>query len=309
MNKQDRPKVIVIGGPTASGKTGLSVELAKKINGEIISADSMQIYKQMDIGTAKVTEEEKQGIEHYMIDIISPEERYSVSDYKRDAECAIEKILSKNSTPIIVGGTGLYINSLIYNINYPEISFDEKYREQLESRALKEGLEYLYNEAYRIDKIATEQISKNDKKRIIRILEIYRETGKTKTELEIESRKEKPKYDYKVFGINMDRQILYDRIDTRVDIMFEQGLVEEVQKIYDSYKNFPTAMQGLGYKEVVEYLKGNFTYDQAKEKIKMESRRYAKRQITWFKAIKGITWLDGQKDKQNNIDIILEVCK
>ncbi len=304
-----KPKVIVIGGPTASGKTGLSVELAKKINGEIISADSMQIYKEMDIGTAKITEEEKEGIKHYMIDIIAPDERYSVSDYKLNAEKSIEEILSKGKTPIIVGGTGLYINSLIYNINYPEINFDEEYRKSLEERAEKEGLEVLYNEARNIDKLATEQISKNDKKRIIRILEIYKETGKTKTELEIESRKEKPKYDYKVFAINMDREVLYDRINRRVDLMFEQGLVKEVEKIYHKYKTFPTAMQGLGYKEVVEYINGNYTFEEMIEKIKMESRRYAKRQITWFKSIEGIIWLDGQNDKQNNIDIILEVCK
>lgn len=304
-----KPKVIVIGGPTASGKTGLSVELAKRINGEIISADSMQIYKEMDIGTAKVTEQEKEGIKHYMIDIISPNERYSVSDYKLNAETAIEEILSKGKTPIIVGGTGLYINSLIYNINYPEIKFNEEYRKELEERAEKEGLEALYNEASKIDKKAAEQISKNDKKRILRILEIYKETGKTKTELEIESRKEKPKYDYKVFAINMDREILYDRINKRVDLMFEQGLVEEVKNIYNKYDAFPTAMQGLGYKEVVEYLNKKYTFEEMVEKIKMESRRYAKRQITWFKAIEGIIWLDGQNDKQNNIDIILEVCK
>ena len=307
--KEYKPKVIVIGGPTASGKTGLSVELAKKINGEIISADSMQIYKEMDIGTAKVTKEEMQGINHYMIDILSPNERYSVSDYKLNAEKAIEEILKKGKTPIIVGGTGLYINSLIYNINYPEIEFDAKYRNLLEERVKKEGLDILYNEAYNIDQKATEQISKNDKKRIIRILEIYKETGKTKTELEIESRKQEPKYDYKVFAINMDREILYDRINRRVDIMFEQGLIEEVKNIYNKYEKFPTAMQGLGYKEVVEYLNGNYTYEEMEEKIKMESRRYAKRQITWFKAIEGIIWLDGQKDKQNNIDIILEVYK
>lgn len=306
---QNRPKVIVIGGPTASGKTGLSVELAKKISGEIISADSMQIYKEMDIGTAKVTEEEKQGIQHYMIDIISPDQRYSVSDYKINAEKAIEEILEKGCTPIVVGGTGLYINSLIYNINYPEISIDLKYREYLEKRIEKEGLETLYNEAYKIDSKATAIISKNDKKRIMRILEIYKETGKTKTQLEIESRQEEPKYDYKVFAINMDREILYDRINKRVDLMFEQGLIEEVKNIYQKYKSFPTSMQGLGYKEVVEYINGKYSYEEMKEKIKMESRRYAKRQITWFKAIKELTWLDGQKNKQDNINIIMEVCK
>lgn len=304
-----KPKIIVIGGPTASGKTGLSVELAKKINGEIVSADSMQVYKGMDIGTAKVAEEEKEGIKHYMIDIIEPNERFSVSDYKLLAEKSIQEILKKGKTPIIVGGTGLYINSLIYNINYPNIKFDEDYRKFLEERAEKEGLEILYKEAYNIDKEAAEKISKNDKKRIIRMLEIYKETGKTKTELENESRKEELQYDYKVFAINLDREILYDRINKRVDMMFENGLIEEVKSIYKKYNKFPTAMQGLGYKEVVEYLEGNYNYETMKEIIKMESRRYAKRQITWFKAIENIVWLDGQEDKQNNINIILEVCK
>lgn len=304
-----KPKVIVICGPTASGKTRLSIELAKKINGEIISADSMQIYKEMDIGTAKVSKEETQGIKHYMIDIISPNQRFSVSGYKIEAEKAIEEILAKGKTPIIVGGTGLYINSLIYNIKYPKIEFDDGYRKYLEKRAAEEGLEALYNEAYKIDKRAAEQISKNDKKRIIRILEIYKETGKTKTELEIESRREEPKYDYKIFAINMERSTLYDRINKRVDIMFEQGLVQEVKKIYEKYEKFPTAMQGLGYKEVVEYLTGNCTYQEMVEKIKLESRRYAKRQITWFKAIQNIIWLEGQLEKQNNIDIILEGYK
>ena len=168
----NKPKVIVIGGPTASGKTGLSIELAKTINGEIISADSMQIYKEMNIGTAKVMKEEMQGIKHYMIDIIEPNKRFSVSDYKIMAENAINEILAKGKTPIIVGGTGLYINSLIYNINYPNIKFNENYRNFLEKRAEDEGLESLYEEAYKIDQKATEQISRNDKKRIIRILEI-----------------------------------------------------------------------------------------------------------------------------------------
>lgn len=303
-----KSKVIVIGGPTASGKTSLSIELAKKINGQIVSADSMQIYKDMNIGTAKPDKEEMQSIKHYLIDFISPEDRYSVADYKKDAKKAIKEIIEKGKTPIVVGGTGLYIDSLIYEIEYNEIQTDLKYREELEKRVLEEGLENLYNEAKKIDPEAIKKISINDKKRILRILEIYKETKKTKTQLELESRKE-PEYDYKVFAINMNREILYDRINKRVDIMIEKGLIEEVKNICNKYKEFPTAMQGLGYKEVVEYLEKKVTKEEMIEKIKMESRRYAKRQLTWFRKNKQTIWLDGLQDVQNNIKIILEEIK
>lgn len=298
--------VIVIGGPTASGKTGLSVELAKRINGQIVSADSMQIYKEMDIGTAKVTKEEMQGIKHYMIDIVSPDKRYSVAEFKVDAENAIEEIIRNGYTPIVVGGTGLYINSLIYNINYQDLEFDKEYREYLEEKVQTEGLEKLYEQAKKIDEEAVAKISPNDKKRILRILEIYNQTGKTKTELERISREEPPKYNYKVYAINYERSKLYDRINLRVDKMLEEGLVQEVRNIKEKYKEFPTAMQGLGYKEVVQYLENRCTYNEMVEKIKQESRRYAKRQITWFKAIKDIVWLDAEEGTQKNIEIILE---
>ena len=221
----NKPKVIVIAGPTASGKSNLAIELAKQINGEIISADSMQIYKEMNIGTAKVTPKEMQGIKHYMIDIINPNERYSVSAYKKQAQECVDEIISKEKTPIICGGTGLYINSLIYGIEFKDEKIDEKYREELNQIAENDGLEKLYNIALEIDPKAMEKISKNDRKRIIRVLEIYKKTGKTKTELEALSRKEEVKYDYKLFVINMDRNILYDRINRRVDLMIENGLI------------------------------------------------------------------------------------
>ncbi len=303
MKKQ---KVIVICGPTASGKTKLSIELAKKINGEIVSADSMQIYKEMNIGTAKPTVEEMQGIKHYLLDFVSPDQRYSVAEYKKDAIEAIDKIIEKGKTPIVIGGTGLYINSLIYGIEYPEIKLDENYREQLEKIAETEGLSKLYEIAKQIDPKAMEKISQNDKKRICRILEIYHATGKTKTEQEIESRKNGPKYDYLIFGIDMDRQKLYERINMRVDIMIEVGLIEEVKEICQKYKEFPTAMQGLGYKEVVEYLNGKATKEEMIEKIKMETRRYAKRQLTWFRRYGNITWINGLEDVQKNVNIIWE---
>jgi len=296
-----KPKVIVICGPTASGKTALSIELAKKINGEIISSDSMQIYKDMDIGTAKPSKEEMQGIKHYLLDFVEPSQRYSVAEFKKDAEAAIEEILTKGKTPIIVGGTGLYVDSLIYGIEYQDIQLDEKYRQELEERAEKEGLDKLYEEAKKIDPQAIEKISENDKKRILRILEIYKATGKNKTEQEIESRKKGVKYDYKVFAITWDREKLYERINKRVDIMIEQGLIQEVEQLLQKYEKFPTAMQGLGYKEVVEYLQGQTSKEEMIEKIKMETRRYAKRQITWFKKNKQTIWI-GHKDLQRILD-------
>ena len=298
----NKPKVIVICGPTASGKTALSIELAKKINGEIISCDSMQIYKYMDIGTAKPTLEEQKEVKHHLIDFVEPNQRYSVAEYKKDAEKSIEEILSKGKTPIIVGGTGLYVDSLIYGIEYPEIELDEEYRKQLEKEIEEKGLESLYNKAKEIDSKAMEKISPNDKKRIMRVLEIYMATGKTKTEQEIESRTHEVKYDYKVFAIKMDREKLYERINKRVDMMIEKGLIEEVQNILKKYDKFPTAMQGLGYKEVVEYLDGKKTKEEMIDKIKMQTRRYAKRQITWFKKNKQTIWIEN-----NELSKILEV--
>ena len=301
-----KPKVIVICGPTASGKTALSIKLAKQIDGEIVSADSMQIYKDMDIGSAKPTTKEMEGIKHYMLDFLSPEERYSVAEYKKQATLCIEEIIKKGKTPIVVGGTGLYIDSLIYNIEYEEIEYDEEYRKKLEKIIQNEGLEVLYNKAKEIDEEAIKNISKNDKKRIIRILEIYKSTGKTKTEQEILSRKNEVPYDYKIYAINIEKPILYDRINKRVDIMVEQGLIEEVENISKKYKKYPTAMQALGYKEIKQYLDGHLTKEEAIEKVKQETRRYAKRQLTWFRKNKQTIWLDGMENIQNNINIILE---
>ena len=300
-------KVIVICGPTASGKTALSIELANKINGEIVSADSMQIYKEMNVGTAKPSKEEMQGIKHYLIDCVEPTRRYSVSDFKNDAIKAIEKILEDRKNPIVVGGTGLYVNSLIYGIDYPEINTDFEYRKKLEERAEREGLEKLYEEAYKIDEEAMKSISHNDKKRILRVLEIFKETGKTKTQVEIESKKNGIKYDNRVFAIDMPRDVLYERINKRVDLMLENGLIEEVKNIYEKYgKELITSIQAIGYKEVIEYLEGRYSKEEMIEKIKMETRRYAKRQITWFKKIDNIIWLDSAKGIKENVDTIIE---
>ncbi len=301
-----KPKVIVIAGPTASGKTALSIELAKKVNGEIISSDSMQIYKDMDIGTAKVTREEMQGIKHYLVDFVSPNERYSVSNFKEESEKAIEQILAKGKVPIVAGGTGLYIDSLIYGIEYPEMNFDEEYRNLLMKQAeSEEGLQSLYKEAVKIDEEAMKNISPNDKKRIIRVLEIFKHTGKNKTEQERLSRINGVKYDFKVFALDMERDKLYERINKRVDKMLEQGLIQEVKNLKEKYHCFPTAMQGLGYKEVVEYLEGKCTEEEMVQKIKQETRHYAKRQLTWFRKNKDTVWLDAENDIQNNIEIII----
>lgn len=302
----EKPKVIVICGPTASGKTALSIELAKKINGEIVSADSMQIYKDMNIGSAKVTNEEMQGIKHYMIDCVSPDERFSVADYKTNAKNAIEEIIKKGKTPIVVGGTGLYIDALIYEIEYKDIKIDENYRKELQEIEKNQGLEVLYKKALKIDPKAMEKISQNDSKRIMRVLEIYKATGKNKTEQEAESRLKEIPYDYKVFALTMDRDKLYERINKRVDIMIENGLIDEVKNLLEKYSEFPTAMQGLGYKEVRDYLQEKITKDEMIEKIKQESRRYAKRQLTWFRKNKQTIWLNSLEKIDDNINIILE---
>lgn len=302
----EKPKIIVICGPTASGKTALSIQLAKKIDGEIVSADSMQIYEDMDVGTAKPSIEEMEGIKHYLIGNVSPTVRYSVANFKKDAINAINEIIQKDKTPIIVGGTGLYVDSLVQGIEYDDTEIDLEYRNQLEELAKEHGLDYLYNKAIQIDPTAMEKISNNDKKRIFRVLEIYHATGKTKTMQEYESKQKENPYDYKVFAIDMDREKLYERINKRVDIMIANGLVDEVKKLISKYSELPTAIQGLGYKEVVLYLNNEITYDEMVEKIKLETRHYAKRQLTWFRRNKDITWINGLDNIQNNVNIILE---
>lgn len=289
-----KPKVIVIVGPTASGKTAVSIELAKKINGEIISADSMQIYKYMNIGTAKPTADEMQGVKHYMLDIVEPDETYNVAKYKKMAENAIEEILTKGKTPIIVGGTGLYINTLVNGIEFLEIEGDTQYRDALIKKGYEEGAKVLHDELKKVDPESAEVIDANNIRRVARALEIYKVTGKTKTQLDIESRKE-VKYDYIMFGLEWPREELYSRIDQRVDIMVKSGLIEEVKWLIENYKVSSTAMQGLDYKEVVEYLNGDISYEEMVEKLKIETRHYAKRQLTWFRKDTRIKWVTKEK--------------
>ena len=288
------------------GKTALSIELAKKINGEIVSADSMQIYEDMNIGTAKPNLEEMQGVKHYLIDCVSPKKRYSVSEYKKDAIGAIKEILGKGKTPIIVGGTGLYVDTLIYGIDFQEMEFDKVYRDELENMVLEGRLPELYEEAKKIDPEAIEKISPNDKKRILRILEIFKATGKNKTEQNKESLKNGVPYNYVVFALDWDREKLYERINKRVDIMLEQGLVKEVEDLLQKYgDDMPTAMQGLGYKEVKQFFDGELTEEEMIEKIKQETRRYAKRQLTWFRKNKETIWIDAELDLDKKIERIL----
>ena len=285
-----KPKVVVIVGPTASGKTAVSIELAKKINGEIISADSMQIYKYMDIGTAKPTLDEMQGIKHYMLDVVMPDETFNVAKYKSMAESTIEEILKKGKVPIIVGGTGLYVNTLVDGIEFADVPGDEEYRNELIEKGYREGAMSIYKELEKVDSESAKKIDPNNIRRVARALEIYKVTGKTKTQLDIESRKE-VKYDYRLFGMEWDRETLYNRIDLRVDKMIEAGLIDEVRNVTEKFKISNTAVQGLGYKEVIEFLNGNISYEEMIEKLKLETRHYAKRQLTWFRRDKRIKWI------------------
>lgn len=290
--------VIVIVGPTASGKTSLSVEIAKKLGGEIISADSMQIYKGMDIATAKPTDEEKCGVEHHLMDFLDPEDEFSVAKYKELAVSKIEELLNKGKIPIIVGGTGLYVDTVINNtvfFNYD----DSETRERLEKECDENGIEALFHKLKEVDPDTAEKLHLNDKKRIIRALEVYYLTGKTITEQNNESHKEKSKFNFIQIGLNAkNRDYLYDRINKRVDLMLESGLLDEAKMFYSSdYSS--TAKQAIGYKELLPYLKGFVTLDDAVEKLKQETRRYAKRQLTWFRKNNDINWIF--IDEKNNI--------
>jgi len=301
-------KVYIVLGPTASGKSGLAIELAKDINGEIISADSMQIYKYMDIGTAKVTPEETQGIKHYLIDEVYPDEDFSVARFKDKAEEYLELILDKGKMPVIAGGTGLYINSLVYNIDFAKAPMDSRWREELTKEADEKGIEELYERLKKIDPESWQRLHLNDNKRIIRALEVYYQTGETMTEQIRRSREVPSKYKFVLIGLNMDRSLLYDRIDRRVDKMFENGLVQEVEKLVEmGYDKNTIAMQAIGYKEVLAYLRKEITFDEAVYIIKRDSRHYAKRQITWFKRLEKVNWIDVYE--RDNSQILLKKSK
>lgn len=286
-------KVIVIAGPTASGKTDIAIEIAKKFNGEIVSADSMQIYKGMNIGTAKPTMEERQGIPHYMLDVVNPDQAFSVAQYKEQAMDSIKKILSKGKLPIVAGGTGLYINSLVYNLSFSETIVDWDYRERLMEESLEKGVLILHQRLKNVDPKSAEQIHPNNVKRVIRALEVYKVTGKPISEHKDESRNIPPPYDYKIFGIERERESLYERINKRVDIMIAAGLYEEVEELINmGYSHTLVSMQGIGYKEIALVIRGNCSLPDAIEKVKLGTRHLAKRQITWFKKTEGINWIN-----------------
>ena len=301
-----KKKILVIGGPTAVGKTELSIDLAKRLNGEIISADSMQIYKYMDIGSAKVSKGEMNGVVHHLIDVVDPSINFSVADYKEQGEKAIKEIISRGKLPIIVGGTGLYINSLTCNMNFTEAEKDEEYRKELDKLANEHGNNYIHEMLKEIDPISYNEIHANNRKRVIRALEVYKLTGNPFSSYNAGEDFYKSEYDVHYYVLTMDREKLYERINLRVDIMMEKGLLEECIKLKEmGYTSSMQSMQGIGYKEILYYLEGNLKLQEAINMIKQGSRNYAKRQLTWFRRDKRVTFLD--KDKLSYVEILEKV--
>ncbi|MDO5517620.1 MAG: tRNA (adenosine(37)-N6)-dimethylallyltransferase MiaA [Clostridium sp.] len=301
-----KQKLLVLGGPTAVGKTELSIRLAERLNGEIISADSMQIYKYMDIGSAKVTEEEMRGIKHHLIDVIEPDIPFSVADFKEYGDKALNDIISRGKFPIIAGGTGLYINSLTCNMTFTEAEKDEEYRLELEKLADEKGNEYVHDMLKEIDPISYKEIHFNNRKRVIRALEVYKLTGKPFSSYNAGEDFYKSDYDVHYYVLTMDREKLYERINRRVDIMMERGLLEECIKLKElGYNSDMQSMQGIGYKEVLYYLEDKISLEEAVDMIKQGSRNYAKRQLTWFRRDKRCIFLD--KDVLSDDEIIEKI--
>lgn len=300
-----KEKLLVIVGPTAVGKTALSIELAHKFKGEIISGDSIQVYRGMDIGTAKITPEEMQGIPHHLIDIHNPDHPFSAAEFQARASGLIKEIHRRNHLPMIVGGTGLYIQSVLYQYEFSEAGQDEWLRRQLEEYVEHHGREHLHERLRKIDPITAGRLHPNDVKRVIRALEIYEMTGTTMAEYQ--KRAKQSPYQLCLFGLTMDRELLYERINARVDLMIEQGLVEEVERLLNQgYSKDLISMQAIGYKELVEYFEGNWSLPEAVEAIKKNSRNFAKRQLTWFRSMKEIEWIDmtDQMDRRKIVEII-----
>lgn len=302
MTDKDKPFVLAVVGPTASGKTSLGVELAKAYGGEVISADSMQIYKGMDIASAKPTAEEMQGIPHHLIDFLDREITFSAADYVKLANEKIKEVLGRGKLPIIVGGTGLYISSLLDNVKFSEGGSDEAYRAQLYDFAEKYGNEALHARLADIDREAAESIHPNNLVRVIRALEVFHVTGRTFSELKAESRLEESPYDSLIIGLDYaDRQVLYNRINLRVDEMVGNGLIEEAHELWRQ-SGMKTAANAIGFKELIPYFENSMTLDECIEKIKQETRRYAKRQLTWFRKNERINWIIlGEFDKKYEI--------
>ncbi|PHU41432.1 tRNA (adenosine(37)-N6)-dimethylallyltransferase MiaA [Pseudobutyrivibrio ruminis] len=304
--------LVILTGPTAVGKTALSINLAKAINGEIISADSMQVYKKMDIGTAKVTPEEMDGVKHYLIDAIEPTEDFHVVRFQKMVLEALDEIYSKGKIPIICGGTGFYIQAILYDIQFTEQEIDDSYRKSLEDYANEFGNEALHTRLNEVDPESASTIPAANRKRVIRAIEYFHQTGE---KFSIHNEREKQRtspYNFAYFVLNDDRGLLYNRIDKRVDIMMKAGLLDEVKMLLAmGCKPGMTSMDGIGYKEIISYLDGNISLEDAVELIKKNSRNYAKRQLTWFRREKEVTWLDKTvlKDDRQLLDYILSQLK
>ncbi len=297
-------KVLVILGPTATGKTSVSICLARQIGGEIISADSMQVYRYMDIGTAKASEEERMGVRHYLIDEVDPDQDFSVAKFQSLALKYIEEVFSRGKIPIVVGGTGLYINSLVQGYDFADIAPNNRFRERLRRLAEKKGNSYLHAILKKVDPVSAEKIHENNLKRVIRALEFYKHAKKPISQEQGRLDSGNGEYSYILIGLTMDRKKLYERINRRVDLMVEKGLEDEVRRLLDmGYGRELVSMQGLGYKEMAAYLRGEATSHEAVNLIKRNTRRYAKRQVTWFKRLKDVCWIDVEAFR-NKLEIV-----
>ena len=303
--------LIVIGGPTACGKTGFSIQLAKKIGGEIISADSMQVYRYMDIGTAKVTPEEADGVPHYLIDELDPDEEYNVMIFQQKAKAYMEEIWAKGKVPILVGGTGFYINALLYDNDFTETENDTSYREECYKLAQEQGPEVLFERLKEVDPAYAEIMHANNVKRVTRALEYHYLTGQKFSEHNAEQKEKESPYDAAVIILNMDREKLYERIELRIDLMMEQGLLEEVKGLLEKgYAPDLVSMQGIGYKEFVPYFNGECTLEEAVTQLKTNTRRFAKRQLTWFRRQIDGLWVDlGNATGEKAMEDVLSYLK
>ncbi len=300
--------LIILTGPTAVGKTKASISLAKAIGGEIISADSMQVYKEMDIGSAKIRPEEMEGVMHYLVDALEPDEEFHVVRFQQMAKDAMEKIYAAGHIPIIVGGTGFYIQALLYDIDFTENDGDTAFRTEMEAYANEHGAEALHEKLREIDPVSADTIHANNIKRVIRALEFFHQTGKKISEHNEEERTKDSPYDFVYFVLNDERKNLYDRINLRVDLMVKEGLLDEVKSLKaKGYTKDMVSMQGLGYKEVLDYLDGDISFDEAIYRIKRDTRHFAKRQITWFKRERNVTWINKQDFGYDETKILSEL--
>ena len=300
--------LIILTGPTAVGKTKASIGLAKAIGGEIISADSMQVYKKMDIGSAKIRDDEMEGVNHYLIDVLDPAEEFNVVLFQKMAKQAMEEIYANGHIPIVVGGTGFYIQALLYNIDFTQENEDNHIRTELETIAKEQGAYYLHQMLREIDARSAETIHANNVKRVVRAIEYYRQTGKPISEHNEKERQKESPYTFAYFVLMDERQKLYDRIEKRIDVMIEEGLLDEVKALYEEgYTRDMVSMQGLGYKEILDYLDGKMTLEEAIYVLKRDTRHFAKRQITWFKREKDVCWIDKSAFQYDEDRILAEM--